>query len=46
MFLITIVVYTRPVEGIASLLQIAVDSLRHPDGHLYYLGVGLFGVLG
>ena len=36
----------RPVEGIASLLQMAADSLRHPDGHLYYLGADLFGVLG
>ena len=25
--------FTRPVEGIASLLQMTADSLRHPDGH-------------
>ena len=36
----------RPIEGIASLLQMAADSLRHPNGHLYYLGADLFGVLG
>ena len=35
----------RPVEGIASLLQMAAESLRHPDGHIYYLGTDLFGVL-
>ena len=39
-------VLNRPVEGVASLLEIAAESLRHPDGHIYYLGTDLFGVLG
>ena len=45
-FSIVYIFCNRPVEGIASLLQMAADSLRHPNGHLYYLGVDLFGVLG
>ena len=39
-------VLNRPVEGVASLLEMAAESLRHPDGHIYYLGTDLFGVLG
>ena len=37
---------SRPAEGIASLISLAADSLRHPDGHLYYIGASVFGILG
>ena len=46
MFTFAIELLPRPVEGIASLLRMAAESLRHPDGHIYYLGTDLFGVLG
>ncbi len=39
------VLYCRSCEGIADLVAIAADSLTG-DGHLYYLGSGLFGILG
>ena len=37
---------SRPAEGIASLISLAADCLRHPDGHLYYIGASMFGILG
>ena len=37
---------SRPAEGIASLISLAADCLRHPDGHLYYIGASVFGILG
>ena len=36
----------RPVAGLAALVDVAGASLRHPKGHLYYVGAGLFGVVG
>lgn len=36
----------KPSEGLARLVQLGGDSLRHPDGHLYYLGTQLLGILG
>ena len=39
-------VLPRPTEGVASLMSLAADCLRHPDGHLYYIGAHTFGILG
>lgn len=36
----------RPASGLAALVDVAGASLRHPKGHLYYLGACLFGVVG
>lgn len=36
----------RPASGIASLLSIAGACLRQSNGHVYYLGVQLFGIVG
>ena len=36
----------RPASGLGTLIDAAGASLRHPEGHLYYLGARLFGVVG
>lgn len=36
----------RPAAGIASLMSAAGECLRQSEGHIYYLGVQLFGVVG
>ncbi len=36
----------RPDNGLAAILNEAGASLRHPDGHLYYVGRRLFGIIG
>ena len=36
----------RAAPGIASLIEVAHECLRHSNGHLYYMGTQLFGIVG